>query len=172
MAAAHSVTTTSLRDGTTVDVRPLVSSDRDALLSAFDELSATSRYSRFLAPLRELTPAMLDHLVDGVDQTSHVALVLSVNGGAVGVGRFVRDSGDPTRAEIAVTVVDAWQRRGAGAVLVDALVGAAHELGVTTFTAVALATNAATLRLLERTGTVTSRELVGPGVVALEVAVR
>ena len=162
----------ALRDGTPVTIRPLLAEDRATLVSGFAELSEESRYSRFLAPIRELTPTMLEHLVDDVDQQSHVALLVAAGDEAIGVGRFVADRESPSCAEIAVTVKDAWQGRGAGSLLVDALVAEAHRVGVTTFTALALATNAATLRLMERTGEVTAREYVGPGAVAIEVAVR
>jgi GNAT superfamily N-acetyltransferase len=56
--------------------------------------------------------------------------------------------------EIGVLVEDAWQRRGAGAALVTALVGRAHELGLPGLVADVLADNYFVLPLLARIGAI------------------
>jgi RimJ/RimL family protein N-acetyltransferase len=56
--------------------------------------------------------------------------------------------------EIGVLVEDAWQRRGAGAALVTALVGRAHELGLPGLVADVLADNYFILPLLARIGAI------------------
>jgi GNAT superfamily N-acetyltransferase len=48
----------------------------------------------------------------------------------VGVVRWVRDAADPTRAEIAIEVVDAHQGRGIGRTLTDVAMKAAAAHGV------------------------------------------
>jgi acetyltransferase len=67
----------------------------------------------------------------------------------VGVVRYVRD-GD--LAEVAVTVVDAWQGRGVGTVLLDALLGHARKHGVSRLWASVMVENGRAIRLARRFG--------------------
>ena len=53
-------------------------------------------------------------------------------------------------AEVAVAVVDAWQKRGVGTMLLAALVRRAREVGVRRFTMLASYDNVAVLRLVHR----------------------
>jgi L-amino acid N-acyltransferase YncA len=59
---------------------------------------------------------------------------------------------DPEVAEVAVTVVDAWQGRGLGAELVAALSERACEEGIRRFTGLAAAENAAVAGLARSMG--------------------
>jgi nucleotide-binding universal stress UspA family protein/predicted GNAT family acetyltransferase len=70
----------------------------------------------------------------------------------VGVGRIVQEDGDPSAADLAVTVVDDWQGRGVGSALLSTLVDRAREEGVARFEAPVLATNNEAIRMLERLG--------------------
>ncbi len=163
-----------LRDGSAVELRRLQHEDREGLRLAFLELSAESRYARFLSAVPRLSSAMLDTLVDRVDDVDHVARLLvrtQADGESedIGVGRFVRDPLAPDRAEVAFTVADDRHGIGAGSALCDGLVAAALDRGVHFFTATVLADNVASVHLLERAGTIVSRLLVHPG--TLEVVV-
>ena len=66
------------------------------------------------------------------------------------MARFVRTA--PAEAEPAVVVADAWQRRGIGTALLDALADRAREEGVERFRALVLAQNTEAIALLERLG--------------------
>jgi RimJ/RimL family protein N-acetyltransferase len=149
----------TLRDGTTVLIRPIRAGDKDALEGGFARLSDQSRYSRFLAPMERLSPTMLAYLTE-VDHRDHVALIAfdRDSGNAVGVARYVRTDG--SSAEAAVTVVDEWQGRGLGTGLTSLLAERALEEGIDRFTAVLLAENDEMLALLESLGEVkiTGRE--------------
>ena len=72
------------------------------------------------------------------------------SGAPVGVARFVASS--PTEAEIAVTVVDAWQGRGVGGMLLDRLVEHAADAGIETLTAWVFPGNRRAVRLMRRIG--------------------
>jgi RimJ/RimL family protein N-acetyltransferase len=164
-----------LRDGTPVALRHLRPGDREALRLAYLELSPESRYARFLAPVPRLTPAMLDVLVDRVDDVDHVARCLVSAADPedeLAIGRFVRDPLAPDRAEVAFTVREDLHRLGAGSALCDGLVAAALERGVAVFTATVLAANTGALRLLHRAGAELERRLDHPGTVEVAVALR
>lgn len=116
----------ALRDGTPALIWPLLPSDARTLREGFRHLSPESQRSRFLSPLSDLDEGMIQRLVGGVDGVHHVALVLVVlppHGleQPVGVARLIQDPSDPATGDIAVTVLDPWQGRGAGAALVRAL---------------------------------------------------
>jgi EmrB/QacA subfamily drug resistance transporter len=143
--------TVALRDGSTVVIRPVGSADAPLLADGFARLSPESRRMRFLRRKDELTPAELRYFTD-VDHHHHEALgALDHTGGrGVGIARYVRDTGDPHSAEIAVTVADDWQGRGLGAELLAQLSGRARAEGIRRFTALVSAENVAMTALLRR----------------------
>ena len=61
----------------------------------------------------------------------------------VAIGRFVRSKTDPGVAEVAVAVVDDWQRRGLGTLLLLRLAAAARERKIERFGGQALVSNQA-----------------------------
>src|ERR1039458_6281374 len=136
----------TLRSGQRVLVRALRPDDGPGLAEAFEQLSETSRYRRFFAVKPHLSEQSLAYFTD-VDHHDHEALV--------GVARFIRDPREPDQAEVAVTVIDSWQRRGLGTVLLRELAQRAAEEGIRHFTAEILAENQTMLTLAHR--------LPGPG---------
>ncbi|HEX6569647.1 MAG TPA: GNAT family N-acetyltransferase [Acidimicrobiales bacterium] len=125
-----------LADGGEVVIRPLLYGDRFEMAAAFSDLSLRSRRSRFFEPPDELDDDELEYLTN-IDQHDHVAFVAMLPTTPVptgiGVGRYVREAGDPTVAEIAVTVLDDHQRRGVGTLLTRTLGEVAVEDGIRTF---------------------------------------
>ena len=161
-----------LHDGSHVRIRPSRPDDQDLLRRGFERLSAESRYKRFLVPMPELTESMVRYLTE-IDHHDHEAIVAldEESGEGVGVARYVRSPGRPDAAEAAVTVVDDWQGRGLGTVLLGVLTERAREEGISTFTALLLGTNAEMLDLLGRLDPVRviDRE---QGTVEVEIALR
>ena len=96
---------------------------------------------------------MLDHLTD-IDHHDHEAFIALAprSGEIVGVARCIRSPDAADTAELAVVVVDGWQRRGLGTVLVGELAARAAELGISHFTADILAENTPTLALAHSFG--------------------
>jgi acetyltransferase len=141
-----------LRDGSVIHVRPIRPDDRVLLERGLEALSEESRYRRFLHPVKRLGERELDYLTR-VDHTDHEALVALGPHGTepVGVARYVRLD-DPESAEVAIAVVDAWQGKGVGTVLLHELVERARAAGVRRFSAICLADNAAVIDLLGRLG--------------------
>jgi GNAT superfamily N-acetyltransferase len=143
----------TLADGARLRVRPIVPADREPLADAFDRLSDRSRRQRFLAPKPRLSARELDYLTD-VDHVTHEALVAidETTGDIVGVGRYATGSGGGAVADMALAVVDAWQRRGIGHGLALRLVERARANGITRLTGTALADNLRVRVLLDRLG--------------------
>jgi RimJ/RimL family protein N-acetyltransferase len=143
----------TLADGARLRVRPIVPADREPLADAFDRLSDRSRHQRFLAPKRRLSLRELDYLTD-VDHITHEALVAidETTGEIVGIGRYATGSGGGVAADMALVVVDAWQRRGIGHGLAVRLVERACANGIERLIGTALADNVRVRALLERIG--------------------
>lgn len=133
-------------------IRPLEDGESAPVLAVFEGLGARSRELRFMSPKFRLTTTDLCHLthVDGVDR---VALVAELpDGRPIGIARFVRHAGDAAAADVAVAVVDSWQRRGVGAQLARALATWARQVAVRRFTIDMLRDNHGAVRLMHHTG--------------------
>ena len=146
-----------LEDGRVVRLRCIRPEDRDVLARAFGKLSRESRYRRFLADVPFLSPTMLRYLteVDGSDHVAIVAVVDSLdlkNEEGVGVARFLRLPEEPHVAEAAVTVIDAYQGKGLGRILLDAISNAARERDIRMFRSTVLTSNAPMRRILDEAG--------------------
>lgn len=152
-----------MRDGSQVEIRPLEPEDRDGYAKAFLRLSPESRYRRFFVPMPELTESALDFLT-GVDHQDHEALVAidPVTRDGIGVARYVRTGAGV--AEPAIAVVDAWQHRGIGSLLMQVMAARAREAGISRFRASVLATNHDAIAAVEQLGP-SARELHGSEVV-------
>jgi RimJ/RimL family protein N-acetyltransferase len=142
---------TSGTPGSAVVLRPLEPADTEAVLAVFTGLGARSRELRFLTRKARLSSAEVRRLT-AVDRRDHVAYLASTAGDhrPIGIARFVRAAQGSESAEVAVAVVDGWQRRGVGTMLLGALTRHAVEVGVRRFTMFVSNDNRAVHRLLHR----------------------
>ncbi|HVW28939.1 MAG TPA: GNAT family N-acetyltransferase [Polyangiaceae bacterium] len=145
-----------LEDGTLVHLRLIGPEDKALLLEGFARLSPASRYRRFFAAKRELSPQELRYFTE-FDGMNHLAIgAIRVRSDrseeGLGVARFVRLPDDPKVAEAAVVVVDDYQNKGLGHLLLLRLVAAARERGVERFRATTLADNPAARALMADLG--------------------
>src|SRR5437660_7106872 len=110
----------ALPDGTPITIRRLTPSDAPILAGGFARLSEESRRLRFLTAKERLSESELRYLTE-VDGHRHEALgaIDPGSGEGIAVARFVRDQRDSSRAEVAITVADDWQRRGLGKLLLN-----------------------------------------------------
>jgi glycine/D-amino acid oxidase-like deaminating enzyme/RimJ/RimL family protein N-acetyltransferase len=163
---------TRLRDGTPVLVRMVEAADKDAFAAGMERLSTRSRYLRFHTGVEQLTDEQLRYLTD-VDQRDHVAWVAVALDGdeetGIGVARFVRLDDEPDVAEAAITVIDDYQGRGLGTLLLGVLATAAARRGVKTFRSYVLGENVGMLAVFDALGA--ERSEVEPGVYRVDLAV-
>ena len=166
---SHS-TEVALPDGGLVRLRPVVPEDKSVLLEGFRRLSPESRYRRFMAPIVELSDELLIELteVDYEDRFAWMAFSLDEAGlPGMGVSRYVRDADDPEVAEAAVTVIDDYQGRGLGRLLLEVLRAVALENGIKRFRGYGLEGNRPIRELLERLGATAEHD--APGVFRFEL---
>ena len=144
-----------LRDGRRVLVRPIGPDDRERLQVGLHQLSPQSRYHRFHAAVSELSPEQLRQLTE-VDQVNHLAWIAldpALPGEpAVGVARCIRLPTARRTAEVAVTVLDAYQGRGLGTLLLGMLSQAAAAQGIRSYRAYVQDDNDAMLRIFRDLG--------------------
>jgi RimJ/RimL family protein N-acetyltransferase len=142
-----------LKDGSTVVVRQVHRDDAPLLEEGFSRLSAESRRLRFLTDKPRLTPAEVAYFTH-IDHHDHEAIGArdATDGRGLGIARFIRDPDNPEVAEVAVAVVDDWQRRGLGTELLTRLFVRAREEGIHRFTALVDEDNQAVSALLKGLG--------------------
>ena len=157
------------RDGTALMLRPVLPGDTQRVADGNVMFSAETLYRRFLS-VRTPTETVLAYLFE-VDYVDHFVWVVTDgdDGPVVADARFVRVPEDPTLAEIAFTVADAYQGRGIGTLLFAALSVAARVDGIERFHAQVLADNLPARALLDRLDAPWIRE--EPGVVEATVLV-
>lgn len=138
-----------LRDGTVAHVRPITPDDADGIRQFHSRQSAESIYLRFFAPLRELSERDI-HRFTHVDHHDRVALVATLDGEIIGIGRY--DRIDPTSAEVAFNISDHYQGKGIGSVMLEHLAAIAQELGINRFVAEVLPQNRKMLQVFKEAG--------------------
>lgn len=134
----------SLGDGTRIKIRALRREDEADMLAAIGKTSAESLQRRFFTLKRHFSNTERAYFMD-IDFVNHVAIVAVTNESEstreviVGGGRYVVF--EPGRAEMAFTVIDAWQGRGVGSILTRHLVQIATRSGLKELTAEVLPEN-------------------------------
>ena len=120
-----------LKDGTQIEVRHLVESDRKYLKRGFALLGEESRHNRFLIHKKELSEKELDYLSQ-IDGKKHFALVAAVHKGPgvyEGVAVIRAFKTRDQEAELAITVLDKYQGLGVGNILMCEMIQLAKDLG-------------------------------------------
>lgn len=145
-----------LRDGLHFRLRPVRAEDRRRLLEGFSKLSEKTRHQRFFRSMTSLNEQDLDYLTQ-VDQRDHVAWAAvdwTAEERGMGLGRLIRLAEEPTVGEFALVVIDEYQRRGLGTVLLGLLLLLAEPLGLRALRGVVLSDNEAMLRMMVSLGAV------------------
>jgi RimJ/RimL family protein N-acetyltransferase len=151
-AASYSVVDT-LRDGRAIEIRAYRPEDREAFMAAAAQVGHRSRYLRFFTVKRDFSEKERAFFLN-VDFDKHVALVAFMEEAGqrllVGAGRYV--GVEKGKAEVAFTVVDKYQGRGIGTVLMRHLATVARNAGLHTLIAEVLPENKSMLHVFESSG--------------------
>jgi GNAT superfamily N-acetyltransferase len=144
-----------LRDGSHVLVRAVRPDDKPLFVAGFERLSEQSRYLRFMGHKKVLSVRDLEFFTE-LDHADHEAIgaIEPFSGEGLAVARYMRTPHDRLAAEAAVVVIDSWQGRGLGAMLLARLVARAREHGIERFVATLFTDNRAMLALFQRIGEV------------------
>ena len=148
-----------VRDGALLLLRPVLPGDDERTVHGHILFSSETLYRRFMTA-RLPSPALM-HYLSQVDYVDHFVWVVTDGIDPVADARFVRDESDPTVAEIAFTVADAYQGRGIGSFLIGALSIAARASGVERFSARMLSDNVPMRAIMDHFGAVWQREDIG-----------
>ena len=122
----------TLKDGSSIFLRPIKSTDGSVLVDFFKNLSRETIYFRFLTHLEKLQPETVRHLVE-IDYEKHFALAAILNEekgeSVIGTCRYiVKEKKD--HAELTVVLRDDWQRKGLGRLMVLRVVEIARSKGI------------------------------------------
>jgi GNAT superfamily N-acetyltransferase len=110
-------------------------------------MSLATLSSRFFTGTSDLPPSYLPHAVAGAPR--RWGAVLAFDGDdVIGWADFGRPTPWSPEADVGVLVADAWQRRGIGAQLIDALIPHVGHLGIERLRAEVQAANTAALALM------------------------
>jgi GNAT superfamily N-acetyltransferase len=147
----------------TVRLRRVRPGDGPPLTEVLLRMSQRTRWLRFHSPMLRFSAAQLRSLtkVDHHDRSVLIAEV-EVRPGRwqpVGFAQYARIGED--RAEAAIVLEDAWQRRGIGRVLALQLVEAARAAGIAAFTSEVLSENRRTLDFVRALAPRTDGRLLG-----------
>jgi acyl-CoA synthetase (NDP forming)/RimJ/RimL family protein N-acetyltransferase len=153
-----------LRDGRTAHIRPIHDDDEQLLVEFYSRVSDESKYYRFFSPMPVLSERDVKRFTH-VDHHDRVALVLTLQGRMIAVGRY--DVVRPGEAEVAFLVEDQHQGRGIAQLLLEHLAQAGRERGVERFIAEVLPDNSRMIQIFREAGYRVVSEY-DEGVLALE----
>ena len=156
---AHLSTQIQLNDGTDIVIRPIRPEDAEMEAEFVRNLSNEAKYFRFMNALQELSQEMLVRLTQ-IDYYNEMALIAvrphaagpdDVSEEQIGVVRYTTNL-DQKSCEFALVVADAWQQRGIGSRLMQALMEAARTRGFHSMEGEVLGSNQPMLALVRDLG--------------------
>jgi acetyltransferase len=167
---AHLARQGTLSDGAIVTIRPIRPQDAVIEQDFVRGLSPESRYFRFMNTPQELSPRMLSHFTR-IDYDLHMAFIaVTARDGRetqVGVARYVADEARQA-CEFALVVADEWQRKGIGALLMEALMAAARKAGIRVMFGEVLGGNDKMLRFVTGLGFTASPNEADPRLIRVQ----
>ena len=141
-----------LQDGAIVRVRAIQPDDAGYLGIYLRDLSAESRRNRLLGTAHEFSPAILDRILRQDGGHALLAFADSGRGKHVVAEAMQAWTTDAGCREVAVSVADAWQRRGLGTFMVSAMERRARKSGARCLFGDVLRTNVAMKSLARKLG--------------------
>ena len=149
--------TATLKNGQTVRIRAMRSSDKSLVQEMFRNLEPESIYTRFFHAKKVLTDDDL-RMITEVDFETVVAFAVTIgpeqNETMIGGGRYacLETQGPCRSAEVAFTVEEDFQGQGIAGMLIRRLTAIARERGVVQFEAEVLPENRSMLAVFAHCG--------------------
>ena len=147
-------------------LRPIRPEDAESERRFISRLSTRTSYLRFHAPIRELTMERLVRYtqIDYDREMAFVAIDTADEQHEIrGIARYIRNP-DGRTAEFGVIVEDAWQGKGLGQVLMQALEDTARARGLTELIGLVLKDNDGMDGMMRHRGYVPHRDEDDPGI--------
>jgi len=137
------------KDNTYLCFKVLEHEDRDKFIEGFKKLSRKTVYHRFFGFMKELSKQQIDDLLN-TDEKNHVAWaafdIVDDDTIGIGVGRFRRSKDNPSEAELALTVIDEYQDKGVGTILLAIMYYLASILEIDILTGIIMSDNSKLIR--------------------------
>lgn len=143
----------TLKNDLSVTLRPIRPSDAQSIRTLVQNMSAESRYFRFLHTIKDLTPLMVAQFTK-LDYDRQIAFVAErvtdsdEDSEIIGVSRYTKTSND-NAGEFAVSVADHWQGHGVASTLMNLLIAHAMEQNLKSLFGDVLRTNVAMQKLMQ-----------------------
>jgi acetyltransferase len=146
------IETWTLADGSRLTLRHIVPTDAAREQAFVHGLSPESSYFRFHGTITDLSKKDLEKFTNP-DSRNEVALIVLCSGETneeeIGVARYVIDP-DGVNCEFAIVVADAWQKRGIGTRLMNALIRHIQGSGVKRMSGYVLKSNSAMRKFVKQ----------------------
>jgi acetyltransferase len=146
--------TWTLADGEKLTLRHIAPTDAAREQAFVRGLSPQSSYLRFHGTIKDLSKKDLEEFTNP-DSRNAVALIVLCSGETgeeeIGVARYVIDP-DGANCEFAIVVADAWQKRGIGTRLMNALIKHLQASGVKRISGSVLKGNSAMREFVKQLG--------------------
>lgn len=161
-----------LDEKTRLHIRSVRPEDKTLIREGLAQFSSQSLYHRFFTPVIEFSEQRLRYLTE-VDHHDHCAIgaidVTDATPQGVGIARYIRLDAEPQVAKAAVAIIDAYQGKGIGSLLMAALSRLAAANGIEIFRGYLLKNNRRFIRNLIGLGALNQR--VSAGVVEIDLPV-
>lgn len=128
-------------------------SHRAQISQSLKDLSAESIRNRFMGSKKEFSPQELEYLTN-LDGWNHYAIGIEERDRPRGVAivRMVRSSSNPLEAEVAITIIDEYQKLGLGSVLMKFIAMSAFERNLEQLSFTFMPQNEGIIRLIQKIG--------------------
>jgi acetyltransferase len=142
----------TLRDGEKVFLRPLAGDDAGLYPDFLSEVTADDLRLRFFAPMRQVSPELIDRLIHYDPQKAMAFIAIEeASGRMLGVVRL-HDDADGRTAEFAILLRTQLKGHGLGWLMMKHMIANAKEKGLTTVRGQVLAENVTMLQMCEELG--------------------
>ena len=149
----HYIKPIVLPDGTLIQFRPIHPMYGIQAVRFKETLSDESIKARFLGYIPQVSERNILRLAK-IDYSKDMAIIAETDEDAakkiIGIGRIAQDAEDPTHAELAIIISDAWHGRSLGARLTDYMIRIAGEMNYDALFALVFSNNKKMIDILKR----------------------